>query len=91
MSDRISFLNLAIFNLPASSPEAATLETRDFYDGDLSLYRDFVHPAGWDRDEVRAFIAKEVVGDPAIRKIAARTPPVFTSNHAPFFLRGPST
>jgi hypothetical protein len=36
---------------------------------------------------VRAFVADEFDADPAIRAILARNPPVFTSNHAPFFLR----
>ena len=43
----IDFINLAVFNLPAHSPEAAGLTTRSFYPGDLNLYSDFVHPAGW--------------------------------------------
>ena len=49
-SAAIDFLNLAVFNLPAYSVEARALETLPFYDGDLSLYREFVHPAGWNRD-----------------------------------------
>lgn len=84
---RIGFLNVALFNLPVASAEARRLETADFYDGDLSLYREFVHPRGWRRDAVRAFLAEEFDRDPAIKPVLARTPPVFTSNHAPFFLR----
>jgi hypothetical protein len=83
----IDFLNVAIFNLPVSSLEAKTLETRGFYEGDLSLYSDFRHPMGWDREAVRRFIAEELEAAPEIRPIVARTPPVFTSSHAPFFLR----
>ncbi|MBN1613178.1 MAG: radical SAM protein, partial [Deltaproteobacteria bacterium] len=82
---RIDFLNLAIFNLPAFSPEAASLETDDFYPGDLSLYRNFRHPQGWSRKEVRSFIEKEFKAHPAIASILRREPPFFGSNHAPFF------
>ena len=88
-ADRIGFINVALFNLPVASAEVPRLETRAFYEGDLSLYRAFVHPGGWNRDAVRAFLAEEFNADPAIKTILARTPPVFTSNHAPFFL--PST
>ena len=86
-ADRIAFLNVALFNLPAASAEAPRLATRAFYPGDLSLYREFAHPRGWNRDVVRAFVADEFNADPAIKAILARNPPVFTSNHAPFFLR----
>jgi hypothetical protein len=85
-SPGIGFLNVAVFNLPATSPEAKSLETRGFYDGDLSLYREFRHPSGWDRAAVRRFLSEEFEATPEIRGIIARTPPVFTSNHAPFFL-----
>jgi hypothetical protein len=86
-SDRIDFLNVAIFNLPASSEEADTLETKPFYEGELSLYREFRHPAGWDRGAVRAFLAREFEAEPSIRAILARNPPVFTSSHAALFPR----
>jgi radical SAM superfamily enzyme YgiQ (UPF0313 family) len=81
----IRYLNIAVFNLPAASPEAETLETNAFYEGDLSLYREFRHPAGWNRDKVRRFLDREFRSHPAVRPIVRRTPPVFTSNHAPFF------
>jgi hypothetical protein len=83
----IDFLNVAIFNLPVSSPEAPGLETSAFYEGELSLYSDFRHPAGWDRSAVRDFLERDFGAVPAIRGIAKRTPPVFTSSHAPFFLQ----
>ena len=86
-AERIAFLNVALFNLPAASAAARRLTTTAFYPGDLSLYRDFVHPRGWHRDAVRAFLADEVEREPTLRAILARTPPVFTSNHAPFFVR----
>jgi hypothetical protein len=85
-AQRIGFLNLALFNLPASGKEAGELETTDFYDGDLSLYSEFRHPKGWGRAEARAFLEKDFLSVPELRAIARRTPPVFTSNHAPFFL-----
>lgn len=84
--DQIDFLNLAIFNLPARSVEARTLATRDFYHGDLSLYRNFEHPLGWHRPAVRSFLEKTFKKHPAIAHIVKRTPDFFTSNHAPFFV-----
>ncbi|HDS15095.1 MAG TPA: radical SAM protein [Proteobacteria bacterium] len=81
----ISFLNLAIFNLPLYSRESLALEVRDFYAGDLSLYGDFVHPLGWGRQAVRAFLDGEFRRHPAIAPILRRDPPFFSSNHAPFF------
>jgi hypothetical protein len=83
---RIDFLNVALFNLPVASRQVPDLETRPFYAGELSLYREFSHPRGWNRDTVREFVAAEFGAEPAIRAILARNPPVFTSNHAPFFL-----
>jgi hypothetical protein len=85
-AEEISFLNLAIFNLPASAAETETLDTGEFYDGDLSLYRRFAHPGGWDRGEVRWFLEKEFRKEPAIAAILRRDPPLFTSNHAPFLV-----
>ncbi len=84
-SDCIDFLNLAIFNLPALSPEAQSLATTNFYEGDLSLYKDFLHPLGWQRSDVRKFLEKTFKKHPAINEIILRTPDYFTSNHAPFF------
>lgn len=84
-SEYISFLNLAIFNLPAGSEEARSLSTQKFYEGDLSLYRSFLHPAGWQRGNVRNFIEKTLKKHPAVAPIIRRTPEFFTSNHAPFF------
>ena len=82
----LNFLNLALFNLPSISPEAMQLETEKFYDGDLSLYKNFRHPAGWHRFRVRTFLEKTIKKDSAVSPIVQRTPPFFTSNHAPFFL-----
>ncbi|MCF8069686.1 MAG: radical SAM protein [Desulfobacterales bacterium] len=82
----INFLNLAIFNLPAYSEEAKKLDTLSFYDGDLSLYREFKHPLGWDRNIVRHFLSKEFTKDVSIKKIMTNDPPYFTSNHAPLLV-----
>ncbi len=84
-SDYIDFLNLAIFNMPAWGSDAEIYETRDFYDGDLILYKDFVHPLGWDRSKVRRFVDKVFRRHPAVGDILRKDAPVFTSNHAPFF------
>lgn len=83
--DCIDFLNVAVFNMPVSSPEAAAYGCSPFYEGDLSLYTDFIHPRGWDRPLVRTFLQKEFHRHPAIAAIVRRDPPLFTSSHAPFF------
>jgi radical SAM superfamily enzyme YgiQ (UPF0313 family) len=84
--DCIGFLNLAIFNMPIHSLEGRQTETKLFYDGDLSLYASFDHPKGWSRQSIRQFLDKEFKRHPAISAILRRDPPVFTSNHAPFFI-----
>jgi hypothetical protein len=81
----IGFLNLAVFNLPLSGPEASTLTVNEFYRGDLSLYTDFIHPLGWSRRKIRTFLSKQFKRHPAITPIIQRDPPFFTSNHAPLF------
>jgi hypothetical protein len=86
-AEAIDFLNLAVFNLPAYSDEAASLQTVPFYEGDLSLYREFQHPAGWQRDQVRRFLAREFKKPAPIRTILNNDPPYFTSNHAAFIGR----
>lgn len=85
-ADLIDFMNVAVFNLPVSSAEARSLKTRPFYAGDLSLYREFEHPARWHRGAVRDFLKSDFEGEPAVRAILLRNPPVFTSSHAPYFL-----
>jgi hypothetical protein len=90
-ADEISFLNLALFNLPAYGPETGALETGEFYAGDLSFYRPFVHPSGWQRAEVRRFLDKEFRKHPALSTLLRRDPPFFTSNHAPFVAMDSST
>ena len=87
--DCIGFLNLAIFNMPIFGPEAQQMETKSFYEGDLSLYTSFEHPKGWSRPSIRQFLDKEFKRHPAISSILRKDPPVFTSNHAPFFVSNP--
>jgi len=86
-SESIDFLNIAIFNMPAHGADADKFETKDFYEGDLSLYKSFAHPGGWDRSAVRRFLDREFKRHPAIARILRRDPPFFTSNHAPFFFK----
>jgi len=83
--DYIDFFNLAIFNLPAYGPDVEKLKVSQFYEGDLSLYSNFEHPEGWGRPQVRQFLDGEFKREPSIADILRRTPPLFTSNHAPFF------
>ena len=84
--DSIGFLNLAIFNMPIYGPQTEQVETKSFYEGDLSLYTSFDHPKGWTRPLIRQFLDKEFKRHPVIASILRRDPPVFTSNHAPFFV-----
>lgn len=87
--DKITFLNLAIFNMPIGSSEAETLGIAPFYPGDLSLYTAFNHPHPWERHKVRRFLQTEFTRDPLVTPILRRDPPIFTSNHAPFFTTAP--
>ncbi|QEN09556.1 radical SAM protein [Oceanispirochaeta crateris] len=82
----ISFINAAVFSMPVMSRELEQLESRNFYEGELSLYKDFTHPLGFGRRQVREFLSKDFQAIPEIREILKRTPPIFTSNHAPFFI-----
>jgi len=83
----IDFLNLAIFNMPVNSPDAERFATSLHYEGDLSLYTGFSHPRGWNRQKVRRFLESEFKKHPAISRILLNEPPIFTSNHAVFFVR----
>ena len=82
----IGFLNLAVFSMPLCARDAEAYGTGPFFDGDLSLYTDFHHPYGWDRKQVRLFLEDTFRRHPAVASILQRDPPVFTSNHAPFFI-----
>ena len=86
--DSIGFMNLALFNMPVYGPETQQMETRFFYEGDLSLYTSFDHPKGWSRPLIRQFLDKEFKRHPSVAPILRRDPHVFTSNHAPFFVMG---
>jgi hypothetical protein len=85
--DAITFLNLAIFNMPVCGHEAQEQVTEHFYEGDLSLYASFKHPHGWDRRAVRRFLDVEFKRHPAVSAILKNDPPIFTSNHAAFFVK----
>lgn len=85
-SDAITFLNLAIFNLPAFGPYADELNTSPLDSGDLFLYRRFEHPEGWNRRHIRGFLDNTFRRHRAVAAILRNDPPVFTSNHAPFFV-----
>ena len=87
-SDAIGFLNLAVFNMPLCGGWTKEFQTNSFYEGDLSLYTDFAHPQGWGRRQVRDFLEQEFRREHAIASILKKDPPVFTSNHAPFFVMG---
>jgi len=92
----IGFLNLSILNLPrgASWPGgyAGGSASREdgFPDDDppLGLYRKVPASDGWGRMQARRFLQRRILGDPAIRAIAARTPPWFGDSHAVFFRPG---
>jgi len=86
-SDCIDYLNLAIFNMPICGKISSDPLIRTFSEGDLSLYTDFVHPQGWDRKKVRLFLDREFKRHPTVSAILRKEVPVFTSNHAPFFMR----
>ena len=83
-SQYISFLNAAVFNMPIASREDDNLNSMEFYEGDLAIYKNFIHPEGWSRGEIRTFLQKDFKKITEIRDILKRTPPVFTSSHAPF-------
>jgi radical SAM superfamily enzyme YgiQ (UPF0313 family) len=77
----ITFINPALFNQPIELGK----KLQPFYLGDLSLYTDYQHPKEWARTKVRHFLDRVFKRQPVIAEILRRTPPFFTSNHAPFF------
>lgn len=81
----ISFLNLAIFNMPANSVQQQEFNASDFYEGDLAIYRNFTHPFGWERAAIRRFLDTVLKRSTTIRPIILHDPPFFSSNHASFF------
>jgi radical SAM superfamily enzyme YgiQ (UPF0313 family) len=84
-SEAVTFLNLAIFNLPAFGPQIDALDTMPLDTGDMFLYRRFEHPTGWHRQHIRRFLDQKFRRHEAIAPILRKDPPVFTSSHAPFF------
>ncbi|AMV73310.1 radical SAM protein [Desulfuromonas carbonis] len=84
-ADCIDFLNLAIMNLPRAADFGGEFPGAEWQEEPLGLYRP-LSDGGWGRAAARRFLAKRLLAAPAIRAIAARTPPWFTSNHAPFFI-----
>jgi hypothetical protein len=91
----IGFLNLSILNMPRDASWPGTGDgdaprERGFNDEDepLGLYRRIPAGDGWGRAQARRFLQKRILGDPALRAIAARTPPWFGDSHA-FFFRPP--
>lgn len=81
----ITYLNLAIFNMPLCGQEAGEYGTETFYEGDLSLYTGFNHPRGFNRKIVRQFLEDEFKRHSAVSAILKNDPPLFTSNHAALF------
>jgi len=88
----IGFLNLSILNLPreASWPglaEGGVPSEGGFQceDEPLRLYRRVPVSDGWGRAQAKRYLQRRILGDPAIRAIAARTPPWFGDSHAVFF------
>jgi hypothetical protein len=73
--------------MPVCSVEVKGYDTEKFYDGDLSLYTGFAHPRGWDRQVVRRFLDNEFKKHRVVAAILKNDPPVFTSNHAAFFIK----
>lgn len=85
MAHSIDYINAAVFSMPILSRELKDEDTHSFYQGDLSLYKDFRHPRGFSRRMVREFLSKEFYGSSELKAITKRTPPTFTSNLAAFF------
>ena len=88
LSSCIDFVNCSLFNMPLAGFAKGNGAEGLFYDADLSLYRDFAHPQGWTRANVRRFFDREFKRHPVIAGMVRRDPPLFTSNHAPFFCTG---
>ncbi len=90
---QISYLNLAIMNLPRDSewlvePGQSDIRSSALLGEEkpLGLYRSFEPAGNWGRREARLFLKQRLLGSGPIREIVNRTPPYFTSNHA--FLLG---
>lgn len=84
--DGIGLLNLVILNMPVLSITIQSSAPHGVYEGNLSLYRDFDHPLGWQRVDVRKFLEKTFKKHPTVAAILQRTSDFFTPNHVPFFV-----
>lgn len=89
----IRFLNLAIMNLPRASGLLDQPQDYGIIDSELKgihqplgLYRTFSTTSGWNRAAARRFLHQRLLAAAEIRQIVNRTPPLFTSNHAVFFV-----
>ncbi len=87
------FLNLALFNQPVNGLETQKLETQEFYEGDLSLYTDFFIREDGTGICAGSFWTENLKSTRPSRRSCEETRPIFTSNHAPFFVmeKGPET
>jgi len=88
----IGFLNLSILNLPREASWPGIAQESPLQEGGsleddlpLGLYRRVPPSDGWGRTQARRFLQRRILGDPAIRAVAARTPPWFGDSHAVFF------
>jgi len=82
----INYLNVAIYNQPIGNREFALEKEFSYSAADLSLYRGFEHPKGWNRGTIRKFLKDEFIQNRKIREILNRTPPQFGANHGAFFI-----
>jgi hypothetical protein len=82
----ITWIHASIFNMPLCDDTHLRFKKYNTYEGDLSLYADFIHPAGWDRKMIRRFLTREFGRNRAIAGILKATPPFFKENHAPLFV-----
>ncbi|MBN1697287.1 MAG: radical SAM protein [Spirochaetales bacterium] len=81
----LDWMHVSIFNMPLCGGGHRMFEKHNNYEGDLSLYADFIHPSGWERNLIRRFLDREFGKNPSIAGILGATPPFFDSNHAPLF------
>lgn len=92
-AEKIGFLNISIMNLPRGSellenPELYGIDSYQLRDkkDPLGLYHEFHSTTGWDRATARKFLNQRLLGSPIVREIVNRNPPLFSSNHAFFFV-----
>ncbi|MDW7644388.1 MAG: radical SAM protein [Desulfuromonadales bacterium] len=91
-AEAVTFLNVAIMNLPRQS-EMLTRPDDFGIEGarlpadreSLGLYETFQASSGWGRREARRFLQQRLLASPAVRAMVNRVPPLFTSSHAFLF------